>query len=292
MPGLAVEIEEVSFRYRGAHAPALRDVRLEIPAGERVLLTGPTGSGKSTLLRLMNGLIPHFHEGELTGAVRVLGADVRGARPSRLATRVGTVFQFPEEQVVASRVWRDVAFGLENLLVEPPDIASRVDAALAWAGLERLRDRETADLSGGEKQRMVLAAILAMGPELLLLDEPASELDPRARRDILRLVGEASASEERTLVLADHRLEDVVPLVDRVVVLGEGQVVLDGPPRAVLGDARLPALGVEVPLGVQVGRRLQEAGHLAGVLPLSLEEAAEALRNARREIPAGGPSHR
>ncbi len=281
----------VSFRYQGGRAPALSDVDLEIRVGERVLLTGPTGSGKSTLLRLMNGLIPHFHEGEFTGVVRVLGEDTRRTRPNRLATRVGTVFQFPEEQIVASRVGRDVAFGLENLLVRSEAIAPRVQTALEWAGLDGLKDRETSGLSGGEKQRLALASILAMEPAMLLLDEPASELDPRGRSELLRLVEEASRIAERTVVLADHRLEDVVGLADRVVVLGEGRVALDGPPREVLADDCLPDMGVEVPPGVQVGRLLREEGHVVEPWPLSLEDAAEALREARREVRARRSPH-
>lgn len=270
---VAVAVEGATFRYQGGSRPVLQDLDLRMEEGEFVLLTGPSGSGKSTVLRLLNGLIPHFYRGELAGTIRVLGTDTRAVRPNRLTPRVGTVFQFPEEQVVAARVWRDVAFGLENLLLPREAILPRVAEALDWTGLAPLRDREVTTLSGGEKQRLALAGVLALEPRLLLLDEPASELDPRGRREFMALLARLAADRSRTVILADHRLDDVAPLADRVVVLGRGRVVADGPPREVLADPLMEELGVEVPVAVRLWRR-GALGPAEGTVPLTVEELA------------------
>lgn len=279
-----VRVENVSFRYRGSPVLAVRDLDLHVEPGEFVLLTGPSGSGKSTVLRLLNGLIPHFHEGRLDGRVEVFGRDTRRVRPNRLATRVGTVFQFPEDQIVAARVWRDVAFGLENLRVPRQEVMTRVADALAFVGLAPLRDRQVATLSGGEKQRLALASVLALEPALLLLDEPAAELDPQARFEFVQLLGRLAADPSRTVVVADHRLEDLAPLADRVVALDGGRLVLEGPPQEALGRNLPTDLGVEVPLSIRVWRRLPASARRPGPPPLTVEALAEALES-RRDAP-------
>lgn len=271
----AVEIRNAGFTYRGSSTPAVHDLDLTIEEGEFLLLAGPTGSGKSTLLRLMNGLVPHLHEGVFTGHVRVFGRDTLKERPAVLARFVGTVFQTPEEQIVASRVWRDVAFGLENLLLSRDLIEERVREALAYVGLDGMRDREVFGLSGGEKQRLALASVLAMRPRLLLLDEPAAELDPRGRAAILQLL--AGLPRDVTVVLADHRLNDVAPLADRLVLLREGGIAFDGPPREVLTRSDVADLGVEVPTAVEVWKRLASLGFQLDKVPLTLEEVVGSL---------------
>lgn len=283
-----VEIRNATFRYRGAREPALRDLNLNVDRGEFVLVTGPTGSGKSTLLRLVNGLIPNFHEGELRGSVSVLGMDTKSNRPNQMATRIGTVFQFPEEQIVASKVWRDVAFGPENLLLSREEIFRRVDEALAFVGLEHLREREVFTLSGGEKQRLALASVLAMKPEVLLLDEPAAELDAVSRADLIELLVRLSREGGRTLVIADHRLDDLIGVVTRMIVLKEGEIVLDGPPREVMPAGDFVQLGVEVPKPVAVWRRLSELGIQLSYCPLTQEEVVELVRQYRKEDFARG----
>ncbi len=281
MRSRVIEIRNATYRYSGAQSPALRDVTLHVSRGEFVLVTGPTGSGKSTLLRVINGLIPHFHEGELHGTVRVVGMNTALARPNQMAARVGTVFQFPEEQIVGSKVWRDVAFGPQNLLLPEKEILKRVEEGLAFVGLEELREREVSTLSGGEKQRLALASVLAMRPELLLLDEPAAELDSRGREDLVGLLVRLSGDGSRTLVIADHRLDDLVGVVDRVVVLQGGRVVLDGPPRSVLAEDGFADLGVEVPKPIQVWKRLLRPEASPSTCPLTPEEVTELVHEYR-----------
>jgi energy-coupling factor transport system ATP-binding protein len=218
-------VERLTFTYPAGERPALVDVSLEVPPGEVVALLGPSGSGKSTLLRALAGLVPHFHGGRFEGRVEVAGRDTRRFSPAGLADEVASLFQDPEDQIVFGRVENEIAFGLENLGTPPSEIWPRVHAALADAGIARLAERRTETLSAGELQRVCLAAVLAAGPSLLLLDEPTSQLDPDGAEAILDLAcGLGSAvvvSEQRPTLPLEH--------CDRVVFVDEGRIMLDAP---------------------------------------------------------------
>ncbi len=217
-------VERLSFAYPGAVA-ALRGVSLQLEAGERVTLLGPSGSGKSTLLRALSGLVPHFHGGRFEGRVVVAGLDTRRVRPAEMAGTVATVFQDPEDQVVMTVVANEVAFGLENIGVEPREIWRRVDSALEAVGASHLSERRTAELSGGELQRVCLAAALALEPQLLLLDEPTSQLDPDGATAFLDGVDALGV----TVVLSEQRVARALAHADRVLFLEDGELRLDAP---------------------------------------------------------------
>ena len=217
------QVEQLTFSYPGAERPALADVSLEVEPGEVLALLGPSGSGKSTLLRALAGLVPHFHGGRFEGRVEVAGRDTRRFSPADLADEVASLFQDPEDQVVFGRVENEVAFGLENLGTPPADIWPRVHAALADAGIARLAERRTETLSAGELQRVCLAAVLAVGPSLLLLDEPTSQLDPEGAEAILDLACELGSA----VVVAEQRPTLPLERCDRVVFVEEGRVTLD-----------------------------------------------------------------
>ena len=239
-----VEARGWGIRHPGRRAWALRGVDLVIEAGERVLLLGPSGAGKSTFLAAVAGLLDP-RSAELTGTLLVDGLDPRDARD-----RTGLLFQDPEAQIVMARAGDEVAFGLENRCVPPEAIWPRVDAALAAVDFPYGRDRSTEALSGGEQQRLALAATLALAPGLLMLDEPTANLDPDASAAVRGVVGEAVDRLGATLILVEHRVGEFLPLVDRVVVLeAGGGVVADGAPRAVFADhgARLAEAGVWIP---------------------------------------------
>jgi energy-coupling factor transport system ATP-binding protein len=218
-------VEQLTFTYPNGECPALADLSLEVEAGEVVALLGPSGSGKSTLLRALAGLVPHFHGGRFEGRVEVAGRDTRRFSPADLADEVASLFQDPEDQIVFGRVENEVAFGLENLGTPPAEIWPRVHEALADAGIARLAERRTETLSAGELQRVCLAAVLAVGPSLLLLDEPTSQLDPEGAEAILDLACELGSA----VVVSEQRPTLPLERCDRVVFVDEGRVTLDAP---------------------------------------------------------------
>ncbi len=221
---------------------------LDVAAGDRVLVVGPTGSGKSTLLRLLIGLVPHLVRGELSGEVNVLGVDVRSVPVHELAQRgVVLVAQDPAETFVADRVDAEVAFGPEGIALPASEVDARVAEALSSVGLGAAARRRVRELSGGEQQRVALAAALAMRPRLMLLDEPTAHLDEPTAREILELIDRLARERDMTLVIAEHRLGIVAPQATHAVVLAAGGVARSGEPRAVLADERVAELGVPVP---------------------------------------------
>ncbi|HEX3317386.1 MAG TPA: ATP-binding cassette domain-containing protein [Solirubrobacteraceae bacterium] len=239
-----LRLEHVTYAYPGGRAPALRDVDLEIREGEFVVLAGASGSGKSTLLRAACGLVPHFHGGEFAGRTVVGGMDTREHGPGDLASVAGTLFQDPETQVVMGTVQAELAFPLENRGEPPAAVARGVEEAALALGLAHLLDRPTGELSGGELQRVALAAAVAGRPRLVLLDEPTSQLDPVAGDELVGLLRRLNEEWATTIVLSEHRLERCLSAADRVVALVDGAVACDAAPRAFLEWAagRAPAL--------------------------------------------------
>lgn len=225
-PHMPVEVESLSYTFVGRERSSLRDIAFTLPAASWTVIAGRTGSGKSTLLRALAGLIPHHASGLMQGRVRLLGADTRTLRPAGFARRVGLILQSPDDQLCATTVEAEVAFGLENLGLPAREIGPRIDAALAAAGLAELQRRPTRHLSGGQKQRLLLASIGALEPRILLLDEPLAQLDSFAAAELL---GELDQLRRQgvTIVVAEHRLDDLVPLADRVLVLDAGRLVDD-----------------------------------------------------------------
>jgi energy-coupling factor transport system ATP-binding protein len=279
------QVEHLTFSYPGAERPALTDVSFQIEPGEVVALLGASGSGKSTLLRALAGLVPHFHGGRFEGRVEVAGRDTRRFRPADLADEVASLFQDPEDQIVFGRVENEVAFGLENLGAPPAEIWPRVHAALADAGIARFAERRTETLSAGELQRVCLAAVLAAGPALLLLDEPTSQLDPEGAEAILDLAcGLGSA-----VVVSEQRPTLPLERCDRVLFVEDGRVTLDAPRDQALGrlePAYLPRVAA-IPKGAGVEGellvRIDNASYAYGSAP-ALDRASLDLR--RGEIVA------
>ena len=231
-------VRALSFAYPEGHE-ALRDVSLQLAPGEVVAVLGPSGGGKSTFLRALAGLVPHFHGGRFSGRVEVAGRDTRLVRPADLAGSVATLFQDPEDQVVFTRVAAEVAFGLENVGTPPREILPRAEAALRAVGAAHLAERPVAELSGGELQRVCLASVLALEPELLLLDEPTSQLDPDGAATAIELARSSGAA----VVVAEQRPERVLDACDRILFVEEGRVrELEELPEAWLPrEAALPA---------------------------------------------------
>ncbi len=224
-----LSIRSLTFRYRDREQPTLKGIDLEVGPGELLLLAGSSGSGKTTLIRCVNGLIPRSYKGELSGQVAINGQDIRDLPLARISQLVGTVLQDPERQILGTRVRNEVAFGLENLGMSRAEIYTRIDEALDYLGIQRLRERETFNLSGGEKQKVALAGILAMRPKMLMLDEPLASLDPASAQETLGLVRRL-CDEGMSVVMVEHRVEDVLSIrPDRVLFLEDGQTRYLGP---------------------------------------------------------------
>ena len=297
-----IRFEQVSYSYPGAAAPALRDLSLRIAEGEFVLVAGPSGAGKSTFLRCINGLVPHFHGGNWQGRVLVAGRDTREHEPRSLSDVVGFVFQDPEAQMVVDIVEDELVFGMENLGLDARIMRRRVEEVLDQLEIAHLRRRRLSTLSGGERQRVAIAAVLTTLPQVLVLDEPTSQLDPHSAEEVLTALQKLNADLGLTIVLSEHRLERVVQYVDRIVFCrGRGQTpeVEIGSPEQVLRTAPFApplvtvacSLGWEpLPLTIKAGRRF-----VAGMTLPAIPDEEPSAPQSSRERPwwrkqAGSPA--
>lgn len=270
-------IDRLTYRYPDSERPALRDVSLEIREGEIILLAGPSGCGKSTLLRCINGLIPHMYPGDYKGSVSICGLKVPETPMSTLAQNVGLLFQNPENQIFMFSVERDVAFGLQNLSVPRQEMRSRVDEAMRLLGVSNLAHRAPHELSDGQKQRAALAGVIAMRPRLIILDEPTSLLDPQTALEVVSLIERLNRELGITFIVVEHRLELLIPIAHRLVVMDGGSKVMDGVPQDVLADGRAEGYGVGVPPIAKLYNALLKDGMRLPNFPASPEEMAEEL---------------
>ncbi len=286
-----IRFEDVTVRYDGAERPALAGVSLVVPEGELCLVVGRTGSGKSTLLRCVNGLVPHFTGGRLSGRVLVAGRDTRTHPPRELADVVGFVSQDPLSGFVADLVEDELAYGMESMGVPPDVMRRRVEETLDLLGLADLRNRPLRTLSGGERQRVAIGAALTAHPQVLVLDEPTSALDPGAAEEVLAALQRLVHDLGVTVLLAEHRLERVVQYADRVVhVPGDGAALEVGLPAQVMAIS--PVAPPVVALGRAVGwdplpLSVRDARRAAGALRARL---AAAVPPARSPQPEGAPA--
>jgi energy-coupling factor transporter ATPase len=274
-----IETRGLTYTYPGGTKQSISDVNLTIEKGEFTLVTGPSGCGKTTLCRCFNGLIPHFYQGELKGEVTVAGLNIEEHPIHELAKRVGLVFQNPENQLFALSVEKDVAFGLENLGVPREEMRKSVDWALGLAGINELRDRAPHELSGGQQQRVAIASVLAMRPEVIVLDEPTSFLDPLSAKKIFEVVRELNRNLGITVVLVEHRLDLTAKYADHMVVMDGGKVILDGDPHEILTSEETRLVGVGIPKATRLYQLLLKHGiKLGNASPLSSEEMVALLR--------------
>jgi len=270
-----IDFDRVSVRYADSQPDVLREVNLHIPEGELCLVVGPTGVGKSTLLGAINGLVPHFTGGTLTGRVRVADRDTADHPPRELADVVGVVAQDPLAGFATDTVEEELAYGMEQLAIEPAVMRKRVEETLDLLGLAGIRHRALRELSGGQQQRVAIGAVLTAHPRVLVLDEPTSALDPSAAEEVLAAITRLVHDLGVTVVLAEHRLERVVQYADRVLYLpGDGSVVSGAP--------------AEVFARTSVAPPVVELGRLAGwqPLPLSVRDARRAAGPLRDQLPA------
>ncbi|MGC8782103.1 MAG: ABC transporter ATP-binding protein, partial [Anaerolineae bacterium] len=287
-----IELSHVTYTYPEQSAPALADFSVALRAGEFVLVVGPSGAGKSTFLRCLNGLVPHFHGGRWSGRISVLGRDPVALAPRGMADLVGFVFQDPEAQFVVDTVEDELAFALENFALPQTTMRKRIEEVLDQMAIAHLRDRRVNTLSGGEKQRVAIAAVLALQPEIVVLDEPTSQLDPQAAEEVLVALRHLNEDLGLTIILSEHRLERVVQYADRVLYLpAPAAAPLLADPRTVM-----KALPLVPPL-IELGRRLhweplpltiKEGRGFARGLSEQIKESANGRIGATANRPAGG----
>ncbi len=280
-----LRFDHVTYTYPGAEQPSLRGVDLQIREGEICLVAGLTGQGKSTLLAAACGLVPHFFGGEISGRVSVAGLDTRSHGPGEIGAHVGALFQDPESQLVMSSVRAEIELPLRSRGANPLSVARAVEEVALALGIEHLLSRRTAELSGGEKQKVALAAALAGRPRLVLLDEPTSQLDPVAGDELIGLLSRLNDEWETTILIAEHRLERCLKAADRAIAVEGGRVAWDGDPASLLEWAATHCVSLETP-----GARLLRLLDLKPP-PRSVRAARNTLRAAGM-LPAATPENR
>lgn len=274
MSALPLVIENLSFRYRRREELAIDKVSFELQPGQVMLIAGSSGCGKTTVMRCINGLIPLTYTGEMTGDIRLFGRSVKGTPMAEISQTVGTILQDPERQILGSYVLNEVAFGLESLGLPREQIIQRADKALDRLGILNLRDRETFGTSGGEKQKIALAGILAMEPKILLLDEPLASLDPASAHEALQIFRDL-ADEGYSVMIVEHRVEDVLAIhPETVVYMDEGKVVYQGDARGMMEVVDYHRIKLPAEIVVERARGASQPRFEAAIRPGAKEDAA------------------
>lgn len=274
-----IELKNITYTYPLAEAPSLKNVNLTLEKGRFYALLGAGGSGKTTLCNVIRGFIPGFFQGDLQGEVLLEGRNLQTYSDGELALKMGYVFQNPFNQITGARdtVYEEIAFGLENFGVEPAEIRRRVDRVSALTNTVSLHAKNPFELSGGQQQRVALAAVLVLEPDILIIDEPTSQLDPQETERIFEII-DTLKEMGKTVILVEHKIEIIAKYADEVIVLQDGNVVRFGEKHQVLTDLALSECGVELPEAVHLTKRLRTEGYPIGPTTLTLEELAGQLK--------------
>ncbi|KAF5411927.1 MAG: energy-coupling factor transporter ATPase [Euryarchaeota archaeon] len=265
-----IDIQNLTYTYPNIAEPTLRDINLHIDDGEFVLLLGASGCGKSTLIQCLNGLVPKVANGNLEGEIVINGKNLRNYKVHQMASDVGIIFQNPDTQLFSLTVGKDVAFGPENLGMPKEEILKRMDVAMRIVGIDEMRNRFIFTLSGGEKQRVAIAGTLAMEPHVMVLDEPTSDLDPAGTGDVLALVRRLNREKDMTIILIEHKIDEVVHLTDRVVVMDRGEIIMDGTPEEIFDHKydQLKSIGISLPQLSEISHAMKNGfGDFGGDVP-------------------------
>jgi len=278
--GVTVQVEGLTYAYPG-HVPVLHEINLRVLKGEMLGIIGPNGAGKSTLCKALNGLVPHFYGGTYGGTVSVAGMSTMEHTVADLSLKVGLVFQEPTNQFsgVSTRVDEEVAFGMSMMGFQREQMFSRIRDSLRQVGLEGLEERSPFELSGGQQQRLAIATVLAVRPEIIVMDEPTAQLDPVGKTEVLETM-RALNKQGYTIIVAEHEIEELATFADRIITLQDGRVVLEGSTRRVLTQiARLKKIGVDPPSVTELSQLVAEKTSLTpDQYPITLDEAIDLYR--------------
>lgn len=281
-----VRIKDFTYTYPITDKPALKNINLEIKQGEFLAVVGPNEAGKSTLGYAIAGFLINYFKGSMEGSVEVAGHNLENSDLNEWILNVGLVFQNPFTQLSGSKftVYEEIAFGLENLGIPREEMKSRIERVMGITGITELRDRSPYALSGGQQQRVALASIFVMEPQVLVLDEPTSQMDPIGTREVFSVIKQLSNS-GITVIMAEHKIEWVAEFSDRVVALSEGEIIMEGKPQEVLTSVKLENCGGNVTRYTQAARRASAEGLWSKkeLLPITLSDAVKGFRGVYDE---------
>lgn len=274
------KIENVNYKYPLEDKQALKNINIEIKKGEFWAVIGKNGSGKTTFCNMLRRFVPDFYKGELTGKITLEDKELKDYSQKELVQKIGFVFQNPFTQIsgVKDTVFEEIAYGLENLGLDKEEIISRVEKILKLLEIEKLRDRNPYDLSGGQKQRVALASIIAMDPDILVIDEPTSQLDPKGTEDIFKIIN-LMANERKTIILVEHKLELIAEYAQNILVLDEGEIILSGKAEEVLNNKILMEKEIGMTQYSMLAYELEKSGKVElEEIPITKEKTVELLK--------------
>lgn len=275
-----IVVENLKYRYPLTDELALKDISFEVERGEFIGIIGQNQSGKSTLCQALVGLVPHFYQGAYGGRVVVDGLEVDKSEICDIAVKVGIVFQNPFTQVTGSKltVYEEIAFGLENMGVIRDEMKKRIDYSLKLLDIYKFKDRNPFDLSGGQMQRMAIASIIAMRPEIIVLDEPTSQLDPQGSEEVFRAVQNLS-KEGMTVIMVEHKIEKIAKYSDRVMLLNNGEIIAFDTPQKIFSRNDLDKYNVQAPAFTRICKGLGIKNNETGLYPITIDEAYDLVVN-------------
>lgn len=276
----SIKITDLSYRYPTAEEEVLRHVSLTIKKGELCAIVGANGSGKTTLCNAIRGFVPKFYKGEISGEILVNGKDVQKEDIGSTALEVGFVFQNPFTQIsgIADTVYEELAFGLENMGIDPTEINERIEKMMKLTKIEEFRDRDPYQLSGGQQQRVALASILVMRQDILVIDEPTSQLDPQSTDDVFEMI-QLMKNMGKTVVLVEHKMEQIAEYADHVVVMDKGKIVLEGTAKEVFSNPKCMEYHTRLPQSTKIAMELMKEGIPFQEIPVTVDETIQILNS-------------
>lgn len=274
-----IKFSNFHFRYKGNEEYAVKNINLKIESNKFILLAGETGSGKTSLIRCMNGLIPQFYAGYYKGSVEISGKNTTETSISSLSEDIGIVFQNPENQLIAMNVEHEIAFGLENLGFSRDIIKERIEEVVEITEIENIMDKAPFEISGGEQQRVAIASILVLEPKIIVLDEPTANLDPFFAQKIITLLKKIQIEKKITVIISEHRMDLIVPIVDDIILMKEGEVIAYDDKDTIISDDIFENLNINKPKIYSIFNKLKKRNLFGQNIPISIRDAINLLKS-------------